>query len=102
MSNVLKSMALGICPCILLDLLFNLAKRPNIRRILVIVDLSPSAVERSSRLMEKYADLPMDLADATLVAYAEEQGLRAVFTLDSDFAVYRINGRVAFRLIPTT
>ena len=40
MSNVLKSMALGICPCILLDLLFNLAKRPNIRRILVIVDLS--------------------------------------------------------------
>ena len=67
---------------------------------LAIVDLSPSAVERSSRLMEKYADLPMDLADATLVAFAEERGHRAVFTLDSDFRVYRIRGRLPFRVIP--
>lgn len=67
---------------------------------LVIVDLSPSAVERSSRLMEKYADLPMDLADATLVALAEEEGHRTVFTLDSDFSVYRIRGRLPFRVIP--
>jgi hypothetical protein len=39
---------------------------------LVIADLSLSAVERSSRLTDQYADLPMDLADATLVALAEE------------------------------
>ncbi|MEJ7704041.1 MAG: PIN domain-containing protein [Geodermatophilaceae bacterium] len=39
-----------------------------------IADLSRSALERSSRLMAKYADLPMDLADATLVALAEERG----------------------------
>jgi hypothetical protein len=63
---------------------------------LVIADLSASAVERSSRLM----DLPMDLADATLVALAEEEGHRTVFTLDSDFSVYRIRGRLPFRTIP--
>ena len=67
---------------------------------LVIADLSLSAVERSSRLMDTYADLPMDLADATLVALAEEEGHRTVFTLDSDFGVCRIRGRLPFRTIP--
>lgn len=67
---------------------------------LVIADLSASTVERSSRLMDKYADLPMDLADATLVALAEQEGYRTVFTLDSDFSVYRIRGRLPFRTIP--
>ena len=38
--------------------------------------------------------------DATLVAYAEEQGHRTVFTPDSDFGAYRIRGRLAFRVIP--
>jgi predicted nucleic acid-binding protein len=69
---------------------------------LVIADLSASAVERSSRLMEKYADLPMDLADATLVALAEEEGHRTAFTLDSDFRVYRIRGRLPFRTLPAS
>jgi predicted nucleic acid-binding protein len=68
---------------------------------LVIADLSLSAVERSSRLMDKYADLPMNLSDATLVALAEEEGHRTIFTLDSDFGVYRIRGRLPFRSIPT-
>jgi len=42
--------------------------------LLVVADLSPSAVDRSARLMDQYADRPMDLADATLVALAEELG----------------------------
>lgn len=40
--------------------------------------------------MDKYADRPMDLADATLVALAEDQGHRKIFSLDSDFHIYRI------------
>jgi hypothetical protein len=51
-------------------------------------------------LMEKYRDIPMDLADATLVAAAETLGLTEVFTLDSDFKVYRIDGRTPFEVIP--
>jgi len=67
---------------------------------LVVVDLSAKAVDRSAQLMEKYADRPMDLADATLVAYAEEQGHRKVFTLDADFHVYRIHDRQRFDVVP--
>ncbi|HZT15173.1 MAG TPA: PIN domain-containing protein [Gaiellaceae bacterium] len=67
---------------------------------LVVADLSPTAVDRSARLMEQYADRPMDLADATLVAYAEDHGHRTVFTLDSDFGIYRFRGRQRFETIP--
>ena len=67
---------------------------------LVLADLSAAAVERSAWLMAKYADLPMDLADATLVALAEERGQRRIFTLDSDFRVYRLNGRGRFEILP--
>lgn len=41
----------------------------------------------------------MDLADATLVALAEERGWK-IFTLDEDFDVYRRRGRGRFELIP--
>ncbi len=67
---------------------------------LTIGDLSDSAVRRSAQLMDKYADNPMDLADATLVAYAEEHGHRRIFTIDSDFDVYRIHGRQRFEVVP--
>lgn len=67
---------------------------------LVIADLSPTAVERSARLMEQYADQPMDLAHATLVALAEERGDRRIFTLDAEFTVYRYRGRQRFETIP--
>ena len=67
---------------------------------LVVADLSPSAIDRSARLMDQYADRPMDLADATLVALAEERGDRRIFTLDTDFQVYRFRGRQRFETIP--
>ena len=47
--------------------------------------------------MAKYVDLPMDFADATLVAVAERLGIRDVATLDDDFTVYRFRDRWAFR-----
>ena len=68
---------------------------------LQIVDLSTAVVARSAELMERYADLPMDLADATLVALAEARDLREVFSLDRDFQVYRLHGRRPFVVVPT-
>jgi len=65
-----------------------------------IATLSPKALARSAQLMAKYADRPMDLADATLVALAEECGDRRIFTLDSDFEIYRLHGRLRFEIIP--
>ena len=52
-------------------------------------------------LMEKYQDTPMDLADASLVAVAEARGLKRILTLDSDFYIYRINGKDPFEVIPS-
>lgn len=70
-------------------------------RRLEVADLSRQCVERSRALMAKYADIPMDLADATLVALAEERGDPRIFTLDNDFRVYRMYGRRNFQVIPT-
>lgn len=57
-------------------------------------------MERMSGLMEKYRDTPMDLADASLVVAAESLGVSRIFTLDSDFQIYRIHGRDAFTVVP--
>ncbi|MEW6755543.1 MAG: PIN domain-containing protein [Candidatus Latescibacterota bacterium] len=51
-----------------------------------------------SRLLRQYASVPMSLADACLVRMSELQADGPVFTLDSDFRIYRRNGR---RTIPT-
>jgi uncharacterized protein len=67
---------------------------------LVVAELSAAAVDRSARLMDQYADRPMDLADATLVALAEERGDRRIFTLDDDFQIYRFRGRQRFETVP--
>jgi predicted nucleic acid-binding protein len=53
------------------------------------------------RLMAKYADRPMDFADATLVLLAQRLGITRVFTVDhDDFETYRIDGRRKFRVVP--
>ena len=49
------------------------------------------ALTRAFELMELYADHPMDLADASLVAAAESLGTRRVFTIDrNDFETYKV------------
>ncbi len=65
--------------------------------------LTEHALVRAFELMEKYADRPMDFADATLVAAAESLRTTRVFTIDrSDFTTYRVRiGRShrGFRII---
>ena len=53
--------------------------------------LDRPGLTRAFELMELYADRPMDLADASLVAAAEGLGTRRVFTIDrNDFETYRV------------
>ena len=78
------------------EALWRLAERGD----LLVVDVSPAARARMRALMEKYRDLPMDLADASLVALAEERGQTRVFTLDSDFHVYRLPRGKTFTIVP--
>jgi uncharacterized protein len=52
--------------------------------------LSDQALARAFRLMDDYADHPMDLADASLVTAAESLRTTRVFTIDRrDFLAYR-------------
>lgn len=44
-------------------------------------------------LMQKYADVPMSLADACLVRMSETVADPVIFTTDADFRVYRRHGR---------
>ena len=54
-------------------------------------DLDSAGLQRAFTLMVRYADHPMDLADASLVVLAETLKLRKLFTLDrNDFTTYRI------------
>jgi predicted nucleic acid-binding protein len=50
-------------------------------------------------LHNKYRDRPISLADACVVRMAELFERHFVFTLDSDFSVYRKNGREALNLV---
>ena len=53
--------------------------------------LDEADLARAFELIVRYADHPMDLADASLVVMAERYHLRKIFTLDrSDFTTYRI------------
>lgn len=67
----------------------------------VLIPASTSSLRRCRELIEIYADLPMDYADASLVALAEELGTNLVFTTDvRDFTVYRPGPRRRFRIVP--
>jgi uncharacterized protein len=68
--------------------------------ILSIHALTGEETTHMTALMEKYRDTPMDLADASLIAAAETRRLRRVFTLDSDFRIYRLNDRDSFEVVP--
>lgn len=78
------------------EALWKLMERGDLQ----LVDLDKSLRKRVRTLMAKYRDRPMDLADASLVAVAEELGLRRVFTLDADFRVYRFKGKGRFEIVP--
>lgn len=55
-----------------------------------------------NRLMDKYADRPMDFADATLVLLAQRLSLNTIFTVDfNDFETYRIEKQKRFRILPS-
>jgi predicted nucleic acid-binding protein len=54
--------------------------------------------ERLANLMERYANLPMDLADGSLVLLAEHLGHGRILTTDErDFGAYRFKDREPFR-----
>lgn len=56
---------------------------------LQIFELEIQHVIRLIELSEKFSDVPMDLADATLIVTSEAKGITKIATIDSDFYIYR-------------
>lgn len=66
-----------------------------------LVPSSAKSLDRVAVLMDRYRNVPMDFADATLVALAEELETDWVFTLDRrGFSTYRMNRNRSFQIIP--
>lgn len=67
-----------------------------------LIPPSLTMLRRCRVLLEKYADLPMDYADATLVVLAEELETDLILTTDHrDFQVYRFGRDRPFRVLPS-
>ncbi len=70
---------------------------------IVLAAIENSELSQIQALMSRYADRPMDFADATLVYLAKREALSTIFTVDhADFDTYRIEARRRFRVLPTS
>lgn len=62
--------------------------------------LLPEDYARVADLNERYADLPGDFADLTLICLSERLDIAEILTLDSDFEIYRRFRREPFQRVP--
>ena len=97
-----------VCEPVLAEAMFLLSDLPKAQEALFdllvngalrIAFQAGDHVEALRALHRKYRDRPMSLADACIVRMAELFERHRVFTLDSDFAVYRKNGRETLDLV---
>lgn len=64
---------------------------------LLVVDRTPLDFRAAEKLVRKYADQPMDFADASVVLLAVRAGVREILTADQrDFSVYKLGGKTRF------
>jgi len=72
-----------------------------LKSVIEIVPSSTESLKKIKSLMKKYADLPMDFADASIVCLASETGMQNIVTFDKkDFAIYRLPKKKSFSIIP--
>jgi predicted nucleic acid-binding protein len=56
---------------------------------LKIYEMEHDHISRLSELTKRYDDVPMDLADASLILVSEVKGIHQIASIDSDFYIYR-------------
>ena len=65
-----------------------------------VVEMHESALAMLADWKEKYSDLPMNLADASLIWVAQQTGVLDILTIDrKDFSVYRMAGGKSLNLV---
>jgi len=63
------------------------------------INLLPEDYARIAELNQRYADLPGDFAELTLVTISERLDVAEILSLDSDFDIYRRFRRQPFRRV---
>ncbi|EPG73400.1 PIN domain protein [Leptospira fainei serovar Hurstbridge str. BUT 6] len=59
------------------------------RGSLQVLDIPLEDLKYIKNRMQKYSDLPMDLANASLMCIAEREGISNIISIDSDFSIYK-------------
>lgn len=72
-----------------------------IESVVEIIPLNIESTKQCKNLMQKYSDLPMDYADATIVCLASDIGINDIATFDQkDFNIYKFARNKNFLIIP--
>jgi predicted nucleic acid-binding protein len=70
------------------------------RGSLQLKDISIHDIKYIKQRMLKYANVPMDLADASLMCISEKEHIKHIISIDSDFSIYRtLNGKYLINLL---
>jgi len=56
---------------------------------LEVVDITQKDLQNIINFMEKYTNVPMDLADGSLLVVAQNLGIKDIVSIDSDYDIYR-------------
>jgi len=97
-----------VCEPVLAEAAYLLGRYPKAQdAILELIDNGALSVafrldehlDPLRKLLHKYRDMPMSLADACIVRMSEIHDRHDVLTLDSDFLVYRKHGRTPLEVI---
>jgi len=97
-----------VCEPVLAETMYLLARYPKAQD--AVLDLIQNGAlniafridehtDALRKLLWKYRDTPMSLADACIVRMSEIHDRHAILTMDSDFLVYRKHGRASLPLI---
>jgi hypothetical protein len=65
------------------------------REAVTIVNLDNEHLGRIIQLSQKYSDIPMDLADSSLIVIAELTGINDIISIDADYYIYRTKSKKA-------
>lgn len=67
---------------------------------LELKDISINDIKYIKERMIKYSNVPMDLADASLICISEKERIKQIISIDSDFSIYRtLNGKYLTNLL---
>ena len=73
---------------------FNISVQLNFLKWIELGAITIYQIEQSEltniiKMMQKYSDIPMDLADITLMYVAQKENIKNIISIDSDFDIYR-------------